>query len=277
MQEGMDPDDVIRDGGAAAFGELVEGALPILEWELSRVMQRADGKGERETMEAVRDAVSILAGVPAGVEREYYVTWLARRAASGSPDRLRNMESAVREELARRARRAPQPAGESRPPAGHAAAPDGQTSGKPAARRLFDSLLAGLLQHGEYAGRVTSELGPEDFPEPEQREVFTAIAGLSERGEVISPQSVLSEVDAGARNLLAQLALEHVPHERIEEFLASAVGRLLEVRLGRQQRRLQERLGEAVSDEDREALRQELAEVARRRSALAGQRIVGNG
>jgi hypothetical protein len=52
---------------------------------------------------------------------------------------------------------------------------------------------------------------------------------------------------------------------------------LLEVRLGRQQRRLQERLGEAVSDEDREALRQELAEVARRRSALAGQRIVGNG
>ncbi len=277
MPEGRDPDDVIRDRGAPAFGELVEAALPMIEWELSRVLARADGRGEREMMEAVRDAVSVLARVPGGVEREHYVTWLARRAASGSPDRLRNMESAVREELARRAARAPRPARTTAPAARQVAPAERQSAGKPAASRLPDSLLAGVLQHGEYAGGVISELGAEDFPEPEQREVFEAIVRLGERGEAITPQSVLGEVEAAAKGLLARLALEEVPHDRVEEFLASSVGRLVEARLGRQQRQLQERLSEAASDEEREAIRKELTEVARRRSELAGQRIVGRG
>ncbi len=277
MPQGADPDDVIRKRGAGAFGELVEGALPMLEWELSRVLDRARGRDERETMEAVRDAVSILAGVPAGVEREYYVTWLVRRVASGSPGRLRNMESAVREELARQAHTASQPTRGPQPPSRHVAAQNGQTSGKPATRRLPDSLLAGLLQHGEYAGRITSDLEPQDFPEPEQREVFEAVVRLAERGETVTPQSVLGEADAAARNLLARLALEEVPDERMEEFLTSSVRRLVEARLRRRQSELQEQLAQVGSKEEREAIRQELMDVARRRSELAGQRIVGRG
>ncbi len=277
MPEGMDPDDVIRNRGAAAFDELVEAALPMLEWELGRVLARAEGKGERELMEAVRDAVTVLARVPAGVEREYYLTWLARRAASGSPDRLRTVESAVREEHARQAARraqSPRRTGQGAPDVTTASLQD---PAKPAPSRVSAFLLAALLQHGEYADRVISELEPEDFPEPKQREVFEAVARLRERGEAVTPESVLAEVNADARGLLARFSLEDVPDERVEESLASAVRRLVEGRLRRRQLRLQERLGEASSDEEREAIRRELTDVTRRRSELAGQRIVGQG
>ncbi len=73
------------------------------------------------------------------------------------------------------------------------------------------------------------------------------------------------------------MALEGVPEERLEEFIAGGVRRLVEARLQRRQRRLQERLTAAASEEEREAIRQELSEVVRRRSQLAGQRIVGSG
>lgn len=277
MPEGMDPDDVIRKRGAAAFGELVDGALPMLEWELSRVLDRAQARGEREKMEAVREAVSVLARVPAGVEREFYVTWLARRAASGSPERLRTVESAVREELARQAGRRAQSSrrtGQDPPDVSPAST---RGPAKPPPTRVSASLLAALLQHGEYADGVISELEPEDFPEPEQREVFEAVARLRERGEAVTPESVLAELGVEARGLLARLSLEEVPDERVEESVASAVRRLVEGRLRRRQLRLQERLGEACSEEEREAIRRELTDVSRRRSDLAGQRIVGQG
>jgi hypothetical protein len=65
--------------------------------------------------------------------------------------------------------------------------------------------------------------------------------------------------------------------ERLEEFLSSAVQRLVEARLKRRQRQLQERLAAAASDDEREKLQAELTEVARRRSELAALRIVGEG
>ena len=277
MPEGMDPDNVIRDRGREAFLQLVEGAAPMLEWELSRVLAGAEGEGQREKMEVVRQAVSVLAKVPAGVEREYYVTWLAQKAAGDSPGRLKPMESAVREELSRQTARRGGPGRrtEDRPPR-HAPA-ERQMPARPPAGRVSTSLLAAFLEHGEIAARYVGMLQRGDFPDPQQQDVFDAIAGLVERKEPVTPKAVLAEVDPEARGLLAQVALEDVPNERVEEFLTSAVRRLVEARLQRRQRQLQEQLAAAGSEDSQESIRRELSEVARQRSALAGERIVGPG
>lgn len=269
LPEGMDPDNVIRTKGAVAFGELVETAAPMLEWELGRAL--ASGQGGRESMTALRDAVAILARVPPGVEREYYIGWLAKATASGGPARLRTTEAAIRDELARqvtrrdqRARRtedAPLPR-EARPGAGVGRLPGG---------RLAASVLAALLRHGELAGEFVPMLDRADFPTAEQQAVFDAIAGLVERSEPVSVEAVLAELDAEATALLAQLSLDEVGQEQVEFHLRGGIRRIVEARLERRQRLLTQRLREATSGHEQRAIRAELAEVSAQRRHLVEQ------
>jgi len=273
MPEGLDPDNVIRQHGPEAFRSLIEAAVPMLEWELARIIEAPEAASDRDRMRALKDAVAVLAGVPPGVEREYYIRWLARTAAAASPDRLRSTEAAIREELAGSAAR--------RTGAGRRTemAPGGETGPQPRSRtrsgRVQLSLLAAILEHGELARRYVPLLEREDFDGPAQQNVFAVIAALTEREEPVTSEAVLAQADPESRSLLAQLSMEQLPDGRMEEFLASAVQRLVEARLKRKQRRLHERLAAAASSEEREKLRGELSDVARRRSELAALLIVG--
>jgi DNA primase len=276
LPEGMDPDNVIRLRGPDSFRSVLEAAAPMVEWELARLLAEADGKGERGEMNALRQAVASLARVPAGVEREYYIRWLAQKVASSqSPDRLKTMETAVREELARQSTRedaAGRRTHQAPTVADRATQP---TTGRPATGKLQNWLLAAFLQYGDTAVRYLPMLEVDDFADPEQSAIFQAIASLVERGEPVSPQALLAEVDEKSRGLLAQLALEEVPAERLDSFLEGTVRRIVEIRLRRRQTLLSQRLGEAISEQERQALGQELARVARQRSELAGWRIIG--
>jgi DNA primase len=277
LPENMDPDDLIRSKGPDAFRALISEALPIIEWELNRILAQADGKGERERMEALREAAALLARVAAGVEREYYVRWLARKWGSDRPDRAAAMEKAVREELLRRGAR--RRGGVRRMDEGRPSreAAQGRTPARPAAGRVHVALLAAFLQRGDLAARYARQLEPADFPTEEQRAVFEAVRRLVDREEPVGAQTVLAEVAPEARGALAEFALDEVPEERMEESIASAVQRVIETRLERRQRALLQKFNEAASEQQREAVQQELTEVVRQRSELAGRRIVGDG
>lgn len=277
LPEGMDPDDVIRERGAEGFQRLVEEAAPIVEWELTRILAAAEGRGERARMAALRDAISALARVPAGADREYYVRWLSERHGPDSPDRRRPLETELRQALAneikrtgRQPRRIPAPA-------------SGEGSGrrqgqeKPAPGRAQAALLAAFLQRGDLAERYLSSLEVEDFPAEGHKAVFEILRRLVERKETVSAQAALAESEPEARTALAELALEYVPEDHIEESVASGVRRLAEARLRREESALVRRLNETSSQEEREAVGQQLTKIARERSDLAGRRIVGDG
>jgi hypothetical protein len=228
-------------------------------------------------MAALRDAISALARVPAGADREYYVRWLSERHGPDSPDRRRPLETELRQALAneikrtgRQPRRIPAPA-------------SGEGSGrrqgqeKPAPGRAQAALLAAFLQRGDLAERYLSSLEVEDFPAEGHKAVFGILRRLVERKETVSAQAALAESEPEARTALAELALEYVPEDHIEESVASGVRRLAEARLRREESALVRRLNETSSQEDREAVRQQLTKIARERSDLAGRRIVGDG
>jgi len=269
VPEGMDPDNVIRTKGTEAFGELVEAAVPMLEWELSRALER--GQGGREGMTALRDAVAILARVPPGVEREYYIGWLANATAPGSPARSRTTEAAIRDELARhvtrRGQRARRTEGASPPPETR----PGPGAGKSPGSRLTASVLAALLHHGELAGQFVPMLERTDFPTAEQQAVFDAIAALVGRSERVSVEAVLAEVEAEDTALLAQLSLDDVAQEQVEFHLRGGVRRIAEARLERRERLLTRRLREAATEAERNAIRAERAEVSAQRTQLVEQ------
>ncbi len=280
LPEGMDPDNVIRLRGADSFKALLEEAAPIMEWELGRLLAQtslpAGGKDERGLVGALRQAVASLGRIPTGVEREYYIRWLAQKVVgSDSPDRLRAMETAIREELGRQpTRKGGAERRTEKAPTGGDRTPQ-PTTDRPTSGRLQNWLLAAFIQYGEVAVRFLPLLETEDFAEPEQQAIFEVIAGLVERGELVNAQVVLAEVSEAARGLLAQLALEEVAAERLDSFLEGTVRRVVEMRLRKRQKLLSQRLNEPISEQEREALGQELAKVARQRSELAGWRIIG--
>jgi len=272
MPEGMDPDNVIRGEGAEVFQQLVEEAEPMLEWEMGRILSRAEG--ERAKMEALRDAVAVLAQVSAGVEREYYIEWLARRASADSPDHLQPTEAAIRAELGRQSTRRQGTARRNETdPSGTDSTANGVPE-KPVSGRLPRSVLAAFIQHGDLTPQYLPMLETSDFQGDSQRAVFDAIAALVAREEPVNAEAVRREVAEEARDLLAELALAEIPEERVERFLVQAVGRLVEGRLQRRRRALNEQLIEAKTEEERASVRRELSEVARRWSELTAQRVM---
>jgi DNA primase len=275
MPDGMDPDNVIRDQGAETFRRLVDDAEPMLEWEMGRMLSRAEG--ERGKMEALREAVAVLAHVSAGVEREYYVEWLARRASADSPDRLQSMEAAIRAELGRQSPRRRGAARGSETDSLRRDSAEKRAPEKPIAGRLPGSVLAAFIQHGDLAPQHLPLLETSDFPAETQKVIFDALVTLVAREEPINAEGVRKEVGEEARDVLAELALAEVPEERVDRFISQAVGRLVEARLHRRRRALNEQLIEAKTDEERESVRRELSEVARRWSELTSRRVMDGG
>jgi len=275
LPEGSDPDRVIRDQGAEAFHELVSAATPMMEWELRRILAKEPRGREGCPPQVLREAVAAVARLPAGVEREYYVRWLAQEAGEDSPTAVAALEGALRAELGRhdarrtgRARRTDVSTPESGVGAG--SAPQAGTVG-----RVERAVLAAFMQAPNLVGKYLEKLEGDDFSTEEGRSVFAAIRGLIEREEPVTPQAVLREVEPEARELLAELAVGGVPPERIEESVRRGIGRLLENRVRRQETELRRGLEAARSEADRQAILRKLSECTRRRSELAGERIVG--
>ena len=141
--------------------------------------------------------------------------------------------------------------------------------------RLERSVLAAFLHQPGLAERYLAGLDPADLSTAEQRSVLSAIADLLKQGEPVTPQAVLSQVPPEARSLVAELAVSQTPPERLEEEMQRAIRLLAERRLRRDEEVLRKSLETAGSAEEEQELLKRLSECKRRRSALAGERIVG--
>lgn len=270
LPPGADPDRVVRDRGGDALRSLVASAVPIVEWELERILSRL--RDDQRGVQTLREAIRSLAGVPPGVEREYYIRWLAQRWGDDSPSHVAATEAAIREELGRLS--AGRPA-RGRRTAQSASAQPPQT-GKPAGNRLQAGLLAALLEDPALAARYAPELEGTDFADENHRRVFDAISALLARGETVTARAVLAELAPEARGALAELAVGDLPREKMAAAAAAAVRRLVEARLRRGEAALRQRLEGAKSAEEREAILREKMEFSRRRSELAQQRVLGD-
>jgi DNA primase len=274
LPEGADPDRVVRDGGPEAFSRLVSAATPMTEWELRRVLVSAPvSKDGAQKPEALQEAVSVLARLPEGVEREYYTRWLAREAGDHSATGTAALERAIRAELSRsgtrrsgdRRRTVETTAGEREPTPREM---EGVESG-----RLQRGLLAALLHAPEMAVRYLPALEPEDFTSDAERGLFTALRARLQDEEEVTVQALLREVEPDGRRLLAELTVAEVLPEHMEEHIEAAIRRLQEARLQRQEAILLGQLEAADLEADRQELRQRISECRRQRSALAGKRL----
>ncbi|MBI4758936.1 MAG: DNA primase [Chloroflexi bacterium] len=174
LPRGKDPDEVMLES-RQLWQELVDGAEPVVDFYFRAVAGRHDLSRPKEKAQAVEELVTIIREIGDPVVESHYVQRLAQ---------LVGVEEKVIASALARAKRVRRPAG--------------------AGEELL-SLLAPAAQSEEYclalllqAPGILAErpdLAPEDFTDPENRQIFEILRGFAYRGEMPAPEVLRERID----------------------------------------------------------------------------------
>ncbi len=280
LPEGRDPDDVLREK-AGLWAELVEGALPVVDYYFSLLSSRLDLSSAKGKSAAAKELLPIIEELGDEVEKSHYLQKLARLIKVDEKRLLLETEP----------KRFPKGSWKDVEPQEKR---DGLISGFPGF--LFGvekRLLLLFLEEPRQMERVDEELEevgsgpltPEDFEDIEDREIFSALRGrLSERrlegqeGMVEEPwdlerfgadlDAMLQERFAHLLDLRSRMSVLAERDGDREAVLCAL--RLREHRLQREMETLHFLERDAEEEEDRETLMQ-LARVTSERKDEVGR------
>jgi DNA primase catalytic core len=100
LPEGKDPDDTVREFGAAGLRELLEQRIGLVEYRLRTIFARTRGQGSEGRTRAAREAVDVLSDVPA-VRRAELLRWAAHEWAQGDVRNAPALERLLLQEVER--------------------------------------------------------------------------------------------------------------------------------------------------------------------------------
>ncbi len=241
LPAGKDPDEVVREGGGK-WRELIERALPVVDYYFASVAATVDINSARGKSEAVEKLIPAIIEVRDRIQREHYLQKLVR---------LTHIETELlRSELARaaKAETRPRPVGSVSDTAPEGEAEQTESSEDvvsrprptvvtpPRALELEDFLLAFLLRYPE-ALEITSADGspaqPNDFTRSENRLVFEALQQGGQAGELekrLAPE-LLSQLARLQAHI--QLEPELIDQYSINEDARFRLNRVRELQLRR--------------------------------------------
>jgi len=220
LPPGKDPDEVIKED-PAKWAELVEKALPVVDYYFQVVTSRLDMNSAQGKVAAVRELMPVIQEIGNPVRRTHYLQKLARL--------VRMDEETLMQGLERRAVQAPEevPGRELSPPA------PGLTFG------LEEYCLASFLRKPALLGELDDlfreigvrELSIEDFVDVENQQIFAALRERMAKGEELDPDSLregLAEELHSRLDFLLERATEAppAPEERVEESVIASALRL---------------------------------------------------
>ncbi len=270
LPAGRDPDEFIREQGAEAFRDAARQALPLVEFQLRRLTERAE-HATPEGRAALAQAVApVLAGIRSPVKREEYVRRLAEEWCAGQLYRVRDMEEAIRREVRR--------SGSSARPAGPRGAPprDGPP-GEPAASSAEPVLpprvvgtercvLQGLLGRLIPGSAVLETIAPADFQVPGHRRVAELFWQYHETDEPIRRiLEVVGADDALVSSVISGLVAEQEKRPVTTKMVEESVNAIKERRLKARIAELQSQLArpDLPASEERTRMEKELRELVK--------------
>ena len=196
-----DPDEYIRQKGAAAFRELIEGSANQIEYRLEQTAAQFDLKTDEGRLNYLRAASKLIASLPGSVEREIYGARAAEKA-SVSPDAFLTEVARQRKLNAASARKKE---------AREASAP--LRGAQPKSRELrFENVPSAIAEKGvlgllcrfpELYGQAA--LTAADFTSPALGRMYEAVLEQARQGRGVSLDAMSEQFSSDELALLAEI------------------------------------------------------------------------
>ena len=203
-----DPDEYIKKYGADRFKALLDGVGNALDFRLGRLRSQYDLKQDAQRLEYVKEAVEMLAERSNPTEQEVYAGRLAEETNISKTAIMAQLADAVKKAGSRRRReqnRARLKEGEM----DQIKVPYGAGRGALGMASAEQRLLAAMLREPGYIDKVSAQLRPEQFLQPQQKELYEAMLHCKEQGVEVSLATLRAFVSEEALNELSRLAAQY--------------------------------------------------------------------
>ena len=205
-----DPDEYIKKYGAERFKALLDGVGNALDFRLGRLKDQYDLKQDAQRLEYVKEAVDLLAQRSSPTEQEVYAGRLAEETNISKNAIMTQLATAVKKAGSKRRReqnRARLQSGEMNQINVPYSAGGSQALGVASAEQR---ILAALLREPSYLKQVQSQLSPDKFVLPQQKELYQAMLTCQEQGIEISLSTLRPFVQSEETlNELSRLAAQY--------------------------------------------------------------------
>ena len=205
-----DPDEYIKKYGAERFRALLDGVGNALDFRLKRLRDQYDLKQDSQRLEYVREAVDMLAERSNPTEQEVYAGRLAEETNISKNAIMTQLATAVKKAGSKRRReqnRARLQSGEMNQINVPYSAGGSRALGVASAEQR---ILAALLREPSYLKQVQSQLSPDKFVLPQQKELYQAMLTCQEQGIEISLSTLRPFVQSEETlNELSRLAAQY--------------------------------------------------------------------
>ena len=203
-----DPDEYIKKYGSERFKALLDGVGNALDFRLGRLKNKYDLKQDAQRLEYVKEAVNMLAESSNPTEQEVYAGRLAEETNISKTAIMAQLADAVKKAGSKRRReqdRARLQEGEMNQIKVPYSAGRGALGMASAEQRL----LAAMLREPGYIDKVSAQLRPEQFLQPQQKELYEAMLRCREQGVDVSLATLRAFVSEEALNELSRLAAQY--------------------------------------------------------------------
>ena len=236
VPEGYDPDLLIREKGAEAFRQLLDGAVELVDFQYE-VLRKKNDLGTLAGRRAVASQMLLTAQKsPSDIVRDAWIQKIAKT--------LDIPEATLRAEL-RRIRGAYRPF----------ASGDAGSRVREGVREGFAlkesqrAIVGYMLQSEEVRELVNEHLTPDDFDDTVCRVVVGKILSLHQRGHKVKGESLLREVTEGNEaELIAQFVMEPLEAGRCVEATKGLIQRMLKEKQLRRRKELREKIAQTQKE-----------------------------
>lgn len=226
LPEGEDPDSLLRKQGKEAFGDLLNNALPLVDFFMMQ-------KGAKHSV--AREALEAISKIPDNILQGHYVKLLS--------ERVKINELFIREELKKMKRVSRL---RDRNIQREMQVLKGDIKSRPTEEVYILQLL---LNFPEKAERIFDSISVEDLEDPVVKSIFKKM-----KDGLIDYNTLIAGCEEEERNFLTGLSFNDT-HEDAEKVLTDCLHRLKHKKIQRLLEGLQEKIKEAELKNDRDQLR----------------------
>lgn len=228
IPEGKDPDEFIRAHGAEAFREVIEHALPYMEFRFNLVCAGKDLTRPEGRLAAAEEVKKVLAGVDDAMEREVYARKFSERL--GIPQGLLSLEVA-------RSLKHKKPLKCNNSPDQRVTKMDEKTTALSRAER---ALLEVMIQQPEWAAKIKEQLGGIVFENATYRRIANKIFDLVGTSQYRSASQLMEYADEKIAKCISHLAVAGIQGGDPEIVVADCVRTMKKSRAARLLLRIKE-------------------------------------